>query len=95
LQEFCDESYIGGNDFQRVSVEGQLVVSNHRGEVVDMVIRRQFSGDLSKADGDPKKSLREEGVYSVNRRNELTWTLQIKPGAQQTLKYEYTVLVDR
>jgi len=90
-----DLIYIGGNDFQRVSVEGQLVVSNHRGEVVDMVIRRQFSGALSKADGDPKKSLREEGVYSVNRRNELTWTLQLKPGAQQILKYEYTVLVDR
>jgi hypothetical protein len=87
--------YIGGNDFQRVPVEGQLMVSNHRNEVVDMVIRRRFSGALIRADANPQLTLREEGVYSVNRRNELIWTIQLKPGEQRELKYEYSVLVDR
>jgi hypothetical protein len=87
--------YIGGNDYQRVNVEGQLVISNHRNEVVEIMIRRQFSGELVKADNQPEQTLREEGVYSVNRRNELTWVLKLQPGQQRELKYEYTVLVDR
>lgn len=87
--------FIGGNDFQQVGVEGQLVLSNHRSEAVDMLVRRQFSGELVSAEGKPAGTLREEGVYSVNRRHELTWTLTLKPAEQVTLKYEYTVLVDR
>jgi hypothetical protein len=36
----------------------------------------------------------EEGAYSVNRRNELTWSLSVKPGEEKTLTYHYSVLVD-
>ena len=87
--------YIGGNDFQRVRVQGTLSIGNHRNEPIEIVIRRRFSGELSSADRQPKLVLREEGVYSVNRRNELTWNLKLAPGQQQDLSYEYTVLVDR
>jgi hypothetical protein len=90
-----DLVYIGGNDFQQVGVEGRLLISNHRNEVVEIMVRRQFSGKLVKADDKPDVSLREEGVYSVNRRYELTWTLILQPGEQRELNYEYTVLVDR
>ena len=57
------------------------------------MIRRRFSGELVKADGDPKVTLREEGVYSVNKRNEMVWTLALKGGEEKRLKYTYTVLV--
>ena len=57
------------------------------------MIRRRFSGELVDAEATPKSSLREEGVYSVNRRNELIWTLSLKPGEERKLKYHYTVLV--
>jgi len=87
--------YIGGNDFQRISVEGTLIIGNHRDEQVDIVIRRRFSGDLVRADRNPNLVLREEGVYSANRRNELAWNLKLDPGQRQELSYEYNVLVDR
>ncbi|MFP6675885.1 MAG: hypothetical protein VB878_12460 [Pirellulaceae bacterium] len=90
-----DLVYIGGNDFQQVGVEGRLLISNHRNEVVEIMVRRQFSGKLVKADDKPDVTLREEGVYSVNRRYELTWTLILQPGEQRELNYDYTVLVDR
>jgi hypothetical protein len=86
--------YVGGNDFRKVSVKGELSVNNHRKEDVKLVVRRQFSGELAEASDKPKTTLREEGVYSVNRRNELTWTLTLKPGEGKTLSYRYTVLVD-
>ena len=85
--------WIGGRQYRRSTVEGELSVSNHRKETVPMVIRRRFSGELVSADGEPKTSLREEGVYSVNKRYEMVWNLSLKPGEEKTLKYTYTVLV--
>lgn len=87
--------YVGRDDFRKVKVKGQLSVQNHRKEAVTLVILRQFSGDLLRADGEPRAELREEGVYSVNRRNELTWTLPLAAGEEKTLEYEYSVLVDQ
>jgi hypothetical protein len=83
----------GGRTFRKVTVNGELAVNNHRNEEVKLVLRRQFTGELVSADGDPKKILREEGVYSVNTRRELIWELTLKPGEEKTLKYQYTVLV--
>lgn len=88
-----DFIWIGGRQYRRTTVEGELAVSNHRKETVPLVIRRRFSGELASADGDPKRQLREEGVYSVNKRQELLWTLSLKGGEEKKLKYTYTVLV--
>lgn len=85
--------YIGGRTFRKTQVEGELFASNHRKEKIDLVIRRRFSGDLVSAEGDPKCVLREEGAYSVNKRNELTWTLELAPGGERRLTYRYSVLV--
>lgn len=85
--------WVGGREFRRSTVEGELALGNHRKESIRVVVRRHFSGDLVQAEGDPRASLREEGVFSVNRRNELVWTLSLKPGEERTLKYTYTVLV--
>jgi hypothetical protein len=86
--------YVGGNDFRKIAVKGELKVNNHRKEDVSLVIRRRFSGELSEADGTPQCVLREEGVYSINKRNELVWTLDLKPGEERDLTYRYSVLVD-
>ncbi len=84
---------VGGRRFQRTLVKGELTASNHRNETLKLLIRRRFSGDLVQADGEPECTLFEEGVWSVNKRNELTWTLELQPGGETTLAYEYTVLV--
>jgi hypothetical protein len=83
----------GGRNFRKVSVKGTLSVNNHRNEEIKVLVRRQFTGELVNADGDPKKILREEGVYSVNTRRELIWEVTLKPGEEKTLTYQYTVLV--
>jgi len=86
--------YVGGNDFRKVAVKGELKINNHRNEDVSLVIRRRFSGDLVSADGSPRCVLRVEGVYSVNKRNELIWAFELKPGEEKALTYQYSVLVD-
>ncbi len=86
------EVYVGGTRYQRVLVRGELTANNHRKEAIELVIRRRFSGDLVAAEGEPVGSLLEEGAYSVNRRNELLWTVHLAPGEEATLEYSYTVL---
>lgn len=88
-----DLIWIGGSQFRRTTVEGELSVSNHRKEDIKLLIRRRFSGELVQADGEPKRQLREEGVYSVNKRQELVWTLPLKSGEEKKFKYTYTVLL--
>ncbi|MEX0776305.1 MAG: hypothetical protein WD042_11425 [Phycisphaeraceae bacterium] len=84
---------IGGHNYRKVNVKGELTIANHRGKDVDLVIRRQFSGNLLSADAEPKTTLQIEGIYSVNPRYELTWKLPIKAGQEQKLTYRYNVLV--
>ena len=88
-----DIVWVGGRQYRKTTVEGEVAVSNHRKEEVKMLIRRRFSGELIHADGTPKSSLLTDGVYCVNRRNEMIWTLSLKPGEEQKLKYSYSVLV--
>jgi hypothetical protein len=86
-------TYIGGYQYRKTTVEGELRVNNHRKETIKLVIRRRFSGDLLKADGSPSSTLLEEGAWSVNKRNQLTWSLALEPGEETKLTYRYTVLV--
>lgn len=84
---------LGGRIFRRVGVKGELHLSNQRGEAVTMTIRREFSGDLTGSEGEPETKLLERGVYSVNQRQELVWTLNLAPGEKKLLHYTYDVLV--
>jgi hypothetical protein len=87
--------WIGGNDFQRTTVKGTLTVRNFRGTEATLVIRAGFSGELLEAEGDPAKSLRTEGVSSVNPRRDLEWTVKLPAGGEKSIGYRYAVLVDR
>ena len=73
--------------YYRMTVEGELRANNHRKEAIKLVVRRRFSGELLSADGEPKSTLLEEGVYSVNKRNQLTWNATLKPGEELKLVY--------
>ena len=88
-----DLIYIGGRRFRKVTVNGELRLCNHRSSEIKMIVKRQFSGDYVKGDDQPKIDLREEGVWTVNKRNELTWTLKLKPAEERTVKFQYTILI--
>lgn len=84
---------LGGYQYRNVTVRGQLQITNRRNEAVKLLVRRRFSGELLEADLSPRCGLLEEGAYSVNKRNQLDWQLELEPGAQQEMTYRYTVLV--
>lgn len=88
-----DLIWVGGRQYRRTTVEGELAIGNHRKEQVSLVVRRRFSGELGTAEGSPRQTLREEGAYSVNKRQELIWEVALKGGEEKKIKYTYTVLV--
>ena len=88
-----DLVWIGGRQYRKSTIDGEVTVNNHRKESIQPVIRRRFSGELISTEGEPKTSLREEGAYSVNKRHEFVWNLPLKPGEERKLKYRYSVLV--
>jgi hypothetical protein len=87
--------WIGGNDYQRTKVKGRLEMRNFRGKDLMLTVRCEFSGELLEAEASPEKSLRTEGVASVNPRRQLDWTLKLPAGGEKVLNYRYQVLVDR
>ena len=93
VAETRERVVIAGTNYERTTVECNLRVRNQRAEAVEMVIGREFSGALVDAEGEPKARLMEEGAWSVNQRNELTWTFKLAPGEERALSYRYTVLV--
>jgi hypothetical protein len=89
------EIWLGGRQYARSTVKGELTFHNHRAEEILLVIRRRLSGEVVSAEGEPRKVVREEGVYSLNQRWELVWTVPLKAGEGKKLAYQYTVLVPR
>lgn len=85
---------IGGNDYRRTIVKGTLVARNYRGSEITMTIRREFSGKLIEAEANPESKLRAQGVFSVNPRRQLDWTIKIPANGEKQLTYRYEVLVD-
>jgi len=85
--------YVGGHQYRKASIQGELQVNNHRKEAVTLVVRRRFSGELLSADQSPKQTLLEEGVFSVNKRSQLLWNFKLKAGEETDVTYRYTVLV--
>ncbi len=85
--------HVGSRAYRKTACQGTVTANNHRKEEVTLVIRRRFSGELISAEGDPKCSLREEGAWSVNPRNELVWIVALGAGEEKAFSYRYSVLV--
>jgi len=85
--------FIGRYKYYRTNVTGNISVRNFRSEDTIVTIRRDFSGYLIEADGNPKKSLRVEGAKNVNPCRQLDWKVTIPAGEKIELTYRYHLLV--
>lgn len=84
----------GGSTYRNPDVECEFKVKNYRGFPVKVVVRFQMSGEYISASVEPtNRRVLEMGVYGVNKRQELTWTLTLAPGQEETVTYSYSVFV--
>jgi hypothetical protein len=83
-----------GDTYRESEVEGIVAVNNHRRTEITLVIKLRFWGELISAEREPVHTLLEEGAWYANVRNELVWTLKLKPGEKLVIKYRHKILVD-
>jgi len=84
----------GGNTYRNPDVEGEFRIKNYRGMPVKVSVRLQASGEYLSASTEPtSRRVLETGVYGVNKRQEMIWTLSLDPGEEKTVTYRYSVLV--
>ncbi|HOO56440.1 MAG TPA: hypothetical protein PLN69_06435 [bacterium] len=81
-----------GYTYQKGRVEGKVYVRNNRNESEHLIIRRRFSGNLISTQGEPEKTLLPAGVWHLNQHSQLLWDIELKPGEEKTIVYEYEVL---
>jgi hypothetical protein len=77
-----------GNNYDRVSYSGKLLVSNLQQKKITLRIKKYVSGTLLKSSlpGNVKK-LKEED--SINATTLLEWELVLEPGAKKEISYDY------
>lgn len=84
-----------GYNYDKVTIKGELAVTNHKTEAVTVSIKKLLSGEVIEADADPKVSKLATGLRRVNPRSELLWEVDVEPGedGRQTVAYTYEVYV--
>jgi hypothetical protein len=86
---------VDDKNYTKIYLKGELVMSNHRKQVVKMHIRHSIRGVIQEVDGEPKMVTREESLEDVNRVHDAAWTVTLNPGEERRLTYKYSVLVYR
>ncbi len=82
-----------GNNYDLVTVKGELAVTNFKDEPVTLEITKLLSGEVQKSAGDPQIVRLARGLRSVNPASRLVWKLEVKPGKENLKKLEYVYQV--
>ncbi|MFO7955893.1 MAG: hypothetical protein R6X33_02205 [Candidatus Brocadiia bacterium] len=80
-----------GTSYDRVTLTGELTVTNFKKDDVKLEITKLLSGELQSADGEPELRKLARGLRRVNPRGRLRWTIELQPGRQEELTYTYEV----
>ncbi len=78
-----------GRNYDLVSVQGELAVTNFKNEEVVIEIKKNLKGEIQKYDGEPKIQRLAKGLSSVNPDTQVIWKLPVKPGKDNSLKLTY------
>ncbi|MDE3246335.1 MAG: hypothetical protein KGN80_09625, partial [Acidobacteriota bacterium] len=78
-----------------VTVTGELLVANRKGEKVDLIIKKLLSGELGTCSPQPAVETLAEGLKKVNPQKRLTWEVPVEARGKIRITYTYKVLVSR
>jgi len=84
---------IGIYEYRRATIQGEMTVTNQRGQATKIIVHRALKGRVLDTNGEPKVQLLEEGLRSTNPAHELTWTVNLAAGEEKTVTYRYQTLI--
>ncbi len=86
-----DATVIHGYHYDLVKIRGELKLRNRIDKTVDVEVTKELSGEVLETlprAGDVKTA---RGLKQVNTKHILTWVVQIEPGEDKTVTYQYQV----
>jgi len=84
-----------GYHYDRVTLKGELRVTNFKDEAITLEISKTVSGELQTTSPQADITKLARGLRRVNPTSLLKWTLDIPAGESKDLTYSYLVLVRR
>ncbi len=84
-----------GYDFDRVTLEGKLSVTNFKQKAISLEIAKTLSGDVQSINPEAKDVTLARGLRRMNPTHRLTWKLDLDPGEHKEIGYTYEVLIRR
>jgi hypothetical protein len=84
-----------GYSYDRVTLRGELSLTNHKDEAVAVEITKTVTGEVSETMPQAQVEKLARGLRKVNPRSQLTWEVELAPGEKLELSYAYAVYVRR
>jgi len=81
--------------YERVTLEGKLVVTNFQEKAVPLEIKKTLSGEVQSNSLPAKDIALARGIQRINPVHQLTWTLDLQPGETKEITYTYAALIRR
>ena len=87
--------HLYGWDFDRITIEGKLRVSNRKAESVEMEISKTLSGEVKETAPQAQAERLARGLARMNPVNLVTWSVALAPGERKEITYTYQALIRR
>ncbi|MDH4201527.1 MAG: DUF4139 domain-containing protein [Phycisphaerae bacterium] len=84
-----------GDQFDLITIQGKLSVTNFLNKDITLEITKTLSGDVKSTEPEAKVKKLARGLLRVNATAELTWTIDLEPKQDKELTYTYDVYVRR
>jgi len=84
-----------GYYYDRVTLQGTLVITNFQEKAIPLEITKTLSGDVKSTSLAAKDITLARGIQRVNPVHQLTWKLDLKPGESKEITYTYQALIRR
>ena len=84
-----------GYDYDQITIEGKLRVTNHKDDAVELEIKKTLSGELKETSPQAKAEKLARGLARMNPLNLVTWSIPISANQQTEITYTYQALIRR
>jgi hypothetical protein len=84
---------IQGYGYDAVKLRGELRIKNKTGKTIGAEITKELSGEVIENAQKAKDTKTAKGLKQVNPKHLLKWEIDLKPGEERVLTYQYQVYI--
>jgi len=86
---------IYNNNYDLVTVKGELSIKNHKNKEITIEIKKTLTGEVTEVSHKAKIEKVAEGLRGVNQNSFISWEIPLKAGEEINVTYKYKVYITR